>query len=64
MRCIAVSGSPREDWNTVMLLEKTLEGAASRGAETTLIQSMCRCRSHASDWTVVLKVISMAIARP
>jgi len=32
-----VNGSPRKRWNTAMLLEKALEGAASRGAETELI---------------------------
>ena len=34
MKVMAVNGSPRKGWNTATLLEKTLEGAASRGAET------------------------------
>ena len=34
---LAINGSPRKGWNTHMLLEKTLEGAASNGAETELI---------------------------
>jgi multimeric flavodoxin WrbA len=34
---IAVNGSPRKMWNTAMMLEKALEGAASQGAETELI---------------------------
>ncbi len=34
---IAVNGSPRKNWNTVMMLEKALEGAASQGAETELV---------------------------
>lgn len=34
---IAVNGSPRKKWNTAMMLEKALEGAASQGAETELI---------------------------
>ena len=34
MKVMAVNGSPRKSWNTATLLEKTLEGAASRGAET------------------------------
>jgi len=34
MKAMAVNGSPRKNWNTATLLGKTLEGAASRGAET------------------------------
>ncbi|MCL2046171.1 MAG: flavodoxin family protein [Oscillospiraceae bacterium] len=34
---LAINGSPRKSWNTHMLLEKTLEGAASNGAETEII---------------------------
>lgn len=34
MKVMAVNGSPRKNWNTATLLGKTLEGAASRGAET------------------------------
>lgn len=37
MKIIAVNGSPRKKWNTARLLEKTLEGAASVGAETSLV---------------------------
>jgi len=37
MKVIAINGSPRKNWNTATLLEKTLEGAASEGAETELI---------------------------
>jgi multimeric flavodoxin WrbA len=37
MRVIAFNGSPRKKWNTATLLEKALEGAASRGAETEII---------------------------
>lgn len=37
MTIIAVNGSPRKRWNTATLLEKALEGAASRGFETELI---------------------------
>lgn len=37
MRVMAVNGSPRKKWNTALLLEKALQGAASRGAETELI---------------------------
>jgi multimeric flavodoxin WrbA len=37
MKIIAINGSPRKNWNTATLLEKTLEGAASNGAETELI---------------------------
>ena len=37
MNVIAFNGSPRRKWNTAMLLEKALEGAASQGAETELI---------------------------
>jgi multimeric flavodoxin WrbA len=37
MKVIAVNGSPRKRWNTATLLEKTIEGAASQGAETELL---------------------------
>jgi multimeric flavodoxin WrbA len=37
MKVLAINGSPRKEWNTATLLEKTLEGAASKGAETELI---------------------------
>lgn len=37
MKIIAINGSPRKKWNTAMLLEKALEGAASQGAKTELI---------------------------
>ena len=34
MKVLAINGSPRKQWNTAMLLNKALEGAASQGAET------------------------------
>jgi multimeric flavodoxin WrbA len=37
VKVLAINGSPRKKWNTATLLEKALEGAASRGAETELI---------------------------
>lgn len=37
MKAIAINGSPRKNWNTATLLKKSLEGAASIGAETELI---------------------------
>jgi multimeric flavodoxin WrbA len=37
MRIIAINGSPRKKRNTATLLEKVLEGAASKDAETELI---------------------------
>jgi len=37
MKVIAINGSPRKKWNTAMLLEQALEGAASKGAETELV---------------------------
>jgi len=37
MKVIAVNGSPRKGWNTHMLLEKALEGAASKGADTEMV---------------------------
>lgn len=37
MKVMAVNGSPRKGWNTATLLEKTLGGAASRGAETEMV---------------------------
>ncbi|MCB2296044.1 flavodoxin family protein [Clostridium algoriphilum] len=38
MKVIAINGSPRKNKNTATLLNKALEGAASQGAETELIQ--------------------------
>jgi Multimeric flavodoxin WrbA len=37
MKVIAFNGSPRENWNTAILLNKALEGAATQGAKTELI---------------------------
>jgi multimeric flavodoxin WrbA len=37
MKIIALNGSPRRTWNTATLLNKALEGAAARGAETELV---------------------------
>jgi multimeric flavodoxin WrbA len=37
MEVIAFNGSPRKTWNTATLLQKVLEGAASKGATTKLI---------------------------
>ncbi len=37
MKIMAFNGSPRKKWNTAILLQKALEGAASQGAETELI---------------------------
>jgi multimeric flavodoxin WrbA len=36
MKIMAFNGSPRKKWNTATLLQKALEGAASKGAETEL----------------------------
>ncbi|MBC3802946.1 flavodoxin family protein [Acetobacterium fimetarium] len=38
MNIVAINGSPRKNGNTAILLGKALEGAASKGAETELIQ--------------------------
>ena len=37
MTVYAINGSPRKKWNTALLLEHALTGAASQGAETELI---------------------------
>ena len=37
MKVYAINGSPRKNWNTAMMLEHALAGAASQGAETELI---------------------------
>jgi len=37
MKVYAINGSPRKNWNTAILLEHALSGAASEGAETELI---------------------------
>jgi multimeric flavodoxin WrbA len=36
MKILAFNGSPRKTWNTAVLLEHALQGAASEGAETGL----------------------------
>ena len=49
MKAIAINGSPRKGWNTDLLLQQALKGAADAGAETELIQlsdlSFSGCRS-------------------
>ncbi|MDR1270078.1 MAG: flavodoxin family protein [Planctomycetaceae bacterium] len=37
MNILAINGSPRKNWNTAILLNKVLEGAASQNANTELI---------------------------
>jgi multimeric flavodoxin WrbA len=37
MKVIALNGSPRKTWNTSLLLQSALDGAAAKGAETKLI---------------------------
>jgi multimeric flavodoxin WrbA len=37
MKIIGINGSPRKGWNTHILVEEALKGAASRGAETELV---------------------------
>lgn len=38
MKAVGINGSPRRGWNTETLVKKALEGAASVGAETELIE--------------------------
>ncbi len=38
MKVMVFSGSPRRSWNTATLLNKAMEGAVSKGAETELTQ--------------------------
>ena len=49
MKAIAINGSPRKNWNTDLLLQQALKGAADAGAETELIQlsdlTFSGCRS-------------------
>jgi len=37
MKAIAINGSPRKNWNTLILLEMCMEGAKEAGAETEII---------------------------
>jgi multimeric flavodoxin WrbA len=37
MVTIAINGSPRKGWNTHILVEEALKGAASRGSKTELV---------------------------
>ena len=49
MKAVAINGSPRKNWNTDMLLQQALKGAADAGAETEMIQlselTFSGCRS-------------------
>lgn len=36
-KAIGINASPRKNWNTAQVVQKTLEGAASAGAETRLV---------------------------
>ena len=36
MKAIAVNGSPRKGWNTDLLLQEALKGAADAGTQTAL----------------------------
>ena len=49
MKAIAINGSPRKNWNTDMLLQQALKGAADAGAQTELVQlsnlTFSGCRS-------------------
>ena len=37
MKVIAINGSARKGWNTHTLLQKALDGAASKGAQTEMV---------------------------
>ncbi|MFP3043751.1 flavodoxin family protein [Treponema primitia] len=37
MKTIAINGSPRKGWNTHILVEEALKGAASKGSDTELV---------------------------
>ncbi|MDR2393361.1 MAG: flavodoxin family protein [Treponema sp.] len=37
MKAIGINGSPRKGWNTDLMVQEALKGAASKGAETELI---------------------------
>jgi len=37
MKVLAFNGSPRKKWNTGILLDHALQGAASQGAKTEII---------------------------
>ncbi|MBE6066087.1 MAG: flavodoxin family protein [Clostridium lundense] len=37
MKILGINGSPRKNWNTDILINKALEGAASQGSETEII---------------------------
>lgn len=45
MKVIGINGSPRRNWNTQTLVKKALEGAASMGTETELID-LCTKTFH------------------
>ena len=40
MKVMAINGSPRKQGNTAILLNKALEGAKSKGAETEMVHSI------------------------
>lgn len=62
MKAIAINGSPRRHWNTEQLLQQALDGAASMGAQTEMIQLYdlkftgcrscfaCKIQGHETDY--------------
>jgi multimeric flavodoxin WrbA len=53
MKVIAINGSPREKWNTATLLEKALDGVASKGAGNALWNAECGLRNVEHERTVI-----------
>ncbi len=59
MNIIAINGSPRKKWNTGTLLQKALDGAASKGARTLFVhlydldfkgcRSCCACKKRGGE---------------
>ena len=49
MKAIAINGSPRKGWNTDLVLQEALKGAADAGAEVEMIHlydlNFTGCRS-------------------
>ena len=49
MKAIAINGSPRKSWNTDLILQEALKGAADAGAEVEMVHlydlNFTGCRS-------------------
>ena len=61
MKVLGISGSPRIGGNTDVLLDKALEGARSKGAETEKINSLCNYSFIPADSNKTISALFLKI---